>query len=477
MARRSDTLTTGPAPLPVHPATDVYRSASFRLALIYLGLFAASVLLLLGFIYWSTAGYMERQADAAIEADIELLAERYQTRGLTGLTALIQERVSEDPTRSNLYLLADPSLRRLVGNLDGWPAAEENAEGWINFLLRDRDDPPTEWHGARARAFTLRGDFRLLVGRDMHELEAIRSLIVETLAWGLAITLVLGLGGGLAMSRSMLRRLEVINQASRDIVGGDLSRRVPVSPRGDEYDELASHLNAMLDRIQDLMEDVRRVADNIAHDLNTPLTRLRNELESLRSAAGDRPELLSGVDRALADADALLNTFAALLRIARIESGDRREGFAPVALARLLADVVDFYEPLAEQRGLTLELDVETEVTVDGDRDLLFQAFANLLDNALKYTPQSGRVRVGLNRVSAAPGVIVADDGPGIAAGERDKVLRRFYRVEASRSRPGSGLGLALVAAVAKLHDARLQLGDNDPGLRVTFTFPARSGD
>jgi len=447
----------------------LFRSSSFRLAALYIVLFGLSVLVLLGYIYWSTAGYMARQADAAIEADTELLAERYRSRGLPGLTALIAERIAADPARSNLYLLTDAGFAPIVGNLDAWPAAQENDAGWLDFPLQVRGE--SESHRARARGFRLRGGFRLLVGRDMHELDGVRSLIVETLAWGVAIMLVLALVGGIAMSRSMLRRLEVINQTSREIISGDLSRRIPQRGTQDEFDELVSHLNAMLDRIEALMEDVRRVSDSIAHDLKTPLTRLRNDLETLR-ASGDSAQC-DAIDHALQEADGLLSTFNALLRIARIESGHRRAGFADVDLAAVVRDVVDLYEPLAEAHGLALDYAVDDAPAVQGDRDLLFQAAANLLDNAIKYTPAGGAVRVRLAREDHRACLSVTDTGPGIPESLRGKVFQRFYRIESSRNAPGSGLGLALVQAVARLHDAQVRLEDHAPGLTVRLCLSA----
>ncbi len=450
----------------------LFRSSSFRLAALYMLLFGASALLLLGFIYWSTAGYMARQADAAIQADIDLLAERYRTSGLPGLTALIAERINEDPGRSNIYLLTDDNYNRIVGNLNNWPDVDADPKGWLNFRLRDAGSPKGGAHGARARTFRVGGGFRLLVGRDMYELEAIRDRIVDTLIWGLAITLVLALGGGIAMSRSMLRRLEVINETSREIMTGDLSRRIPVRGSQDEFDELVNHLNAMLDRISVLMEDVRRVSDSIAHDLKTPLTRLRNDLEILKGNTDDDSAARENAEQALLEADGLLSTFNALLRIARIESGHRRAGFTEVSLADLVRDVAEFYDPLAEENGLSLSLAIESEPVIRGDRDLLFQALANLLDNAIKYTPAGGAVTIRVQVDTAASRIVITDTGPGIAHDQRDMVFQRFYRVENSRSAPGSGLGLSLVGAVAKLHDAQVLLQDNGPGLRAVLAFP-----
>ena len=347
-------------------------------------LFGGSVLLLLTFIYWSTARYMAAQADATIEAEIRGLADRYRTDGLAGLKDSISERVSRKPGGSAIYLLVDEGFRPVVGNISRWPGVRASPEGWIEFLLEGEGWPAGEVHRARARAFNLRGGFRLLAGLDIHELERTRRLIVRTLVWGLAITLILGLigantsGRGATMTRTLVRRIGAINQTSREIMSGDLSRRIPVDRSGDDFDELAGNLNAMLDRIQSLMEEVRRISDNIAHDLKTPLSRLKNSLELLASGDADSPDSRHGlIEQSIAEADGLLSTFTALLRIARVESGERRAAFRMLALEDLLKDVVEFYEPLAEERGQDLVLRLDAMASVSGDRDLLFQAFAN----------------------------------------------------------------------------------------------------
>ena len=452
------------------------RSSSFRLALIYMALFGGSVLMLLTFIYWSTAGYMAKQADATIEAGIAGLAERYRTSGLSGLTNTISERVSRKPGGYSIYLLADDDLRPLAGNISRWPPGRATQDGWLDFRLEGEGWPAGEVHRARARAFQLRGGFHLLVGRDLHELQKTEQLIVRTLVWGLAITLILGLIGGSMMTRSLVRRIEAVNQTSREIMSGDLSRRIPMDHSGDDFDELAVNLNAMLDRIASLMEEVRRISDNIAHDLKTPLSRLKNSLELLGTGhAEDSQNRRVLIEQSIAEADGLLSTFNALLRIARIDSGERRAAFAVVDLQRLLHDVVEFYAPLAEDRQQNLTLSVNTAAQVPGDRDLLFQAFANLLDNAIKYTPPQGYIKVDLSLHNEQPWMTFTDSGPGIPEQERDKVLRRFYRLEQSRGTPGNGLGLSLVAAVAKLHEMKLRMENNAPGLRVVLEF-TRSG-
>lgn len=444
------------------------RSSTFRLAVLYMALFGASVAVLLVFIYWSTAGYMALQTDDTIEAEVTGLAERYGISGLDGLIRSIDERISRKPNGDAVYLLTDDQLTPLIGNLDRWPRVTKDSDGWLNFNLEQETVAGEVTHRARARPFTLRGGYRLLVGRDMHELDATRTLIVRAIAWGLAITVMMALAGGIMLSRSTMRRLEAINETSRRIMRGDLTRRIPTRSTDDDFDQLADNLNGMLDTIEQLMEDVRRVTDNVAHDLRTPLTRLRHRLEELQS---DGSLDKSTVEAALADADGLLATFNALLRIASIESGRRRAAFENIALDDVVRDVTELYEPLAEEKMQKLDVTASENVHVRGDRDLLFQAFANLLDNAIKYTPQGGDIRVSLEDGAAGPRIRIIDSGPGIPEQSREQVFKRFFRLEESRHTPGNGLGLSLVEAVARLHQASIQL-DGQAGLDVSLAFP-----
>ena len=450
------------------------RSSTFRLALIYAALFGISVLILLGFIYWSTAAYMADQTDATIEAEIAGLAERYERDGLGGLTELIRDRLSRRTSGSSIYLLTTAALTPLIGNLDRWPDGETDADGWWNFRLEDAGGGKNGVYLARARSFRLSGGFLLLVGRDVRELTEIRSTIIRTLVWGLVITIVLAGLGGAMMSRSTVRRIESINTTSRDIMSGDLSKRIPTDGTGDDFDTLAGNLNQMLDRIQLLMDDVRRVSDNVAHDLRTPLARLRNRLETLKleSDAGETGRQI--IDQALTDTNDLLITFNALLRIARLETDQSRESFRELDMATLILDVSEFYEPLAHQRKQQIVLGPMEAVRMAGDRDLLFQALTNLLDNAIKYTPEGGRITISLNHEGDNAVLALGDTGPGVPVEAREKVFQRFFRLDESRSTPGNGLGLSLVAAVARLHHIELSLGDNDPGLRVVLRLPAQ---
>jgi len=457
-------------------SSKLLRSSTFRLALIYMVLFASSVMVLLGFLYWSTVAYMSKQTDATITAEVTGLDEQYRQRGLDGLIAVIRERLERDPDSSLVYLLTTAEYKPLTGNLSTWPDKPPASDGWLNFEFKDSRAEGRAFR-ARARPFTLKGGFHLLVGRDIRELEATQQLIIQALLWGIAITLGLALVGGIAMSRSMLRRIELINHTSREIIAGDLSRRIPMSGRADDFDQLAANLNSMLDEIQRLMEGIRHVSDNIAHDLRTPLTRLRNRLEQLLTDVDANSSQLEPVERSIADADQLLSTFAALLRIARIESGGHTANFVSVDLAQLVKDAAELYEVLAEEKQVSLSTKVDTPVFVEGDRDLLFQSITNLLDNAVKYTPGGGQIELSVQLDDGVVELVIADNGPGIPGDEHDKVTQRFYRMQQSRSTPGNGLGLSLVQAVAKLHHAGFVLQDNQPGLRAVLRFKLDSRD
>ena len=450
--------------------TSILRSFAWRIAIGYGVLFGLSGFALLAFIYVSTEGFTTRQMEAVIEAEVQGLAERYRVAGTRGLRALVDERLARNPASSSIYLLADPRFRVLAGNLSSWPEAARSTDPWIEFELYTAGAADRrEVHRARARHFQLPHGFHLLVGRNMRDFEHMRSAIFRTTAWGVGIAAVLAFVIAWRLRRSVVARIESINRTSRRIMEGELSERIRSHGSGDEFDELITNLNAMLERIESLMEDVRRVSDNVAHDLRTPLGRLRTRLERLRDAEGDgvSAEL---AEAALEEADQMLATFNALLRIARIETRQRRHAFERVNLATVGNDVADLYAPVAESRGITFRHS-GIEAPVDGDADLIFQSLANLLDNAMKYTPEGGAVTLHVTSDDDAVTVVVADSGPGVPPEEREAVLRRFYRLEPARSTPGSGLGLSLVAAVAELHEATLELEDNAPGLLVRLRF------
>jgi signal transduction histidine kinase len=449
------------------------RSTTARLALTYLVIFAASVMVLLGFLHWSTAGFMSRQTDATIDAEITGLAEQYGQFGTAGLVRAIERRAAAARARGGLYLVTGPAgLGAIAGNLTRWPEEAPDAEGRLTFTLEYASAGGGEVNLGRARVFALDGGLRLLVGRDIRERLEIAARIRQSLAWGMAITIALAALGGIVISRSVLRRIEAINRTGRDIMAGSLSRRVPVRGGGDEFDRLAEGLNEMLDRIEALVVGMKEVSDNIAHDLRGPLARLRTRLEAVLIDDGDAPAYRRAIEATIAEADGLLATFNALLGIAQAEAGTPRERFAEIDAATLLTDVAELYTPVAEERGLGFETDASGDAVIHGDRDLLFQALANLTDNAIKFSPVGGTVRLGLDRAGGRARFTVADDGPGIPRGMRQEVRRRFVRLDPSRTTPGSGLGLSLADAVAGLHDGELVFEDNAPGLRAVLELP-----
>jgi len=449
------------------------RTNAFRLAALYMALFAASVLTLLVFIYFSTADFVERQTEETIGAEITGLQEQYREHGLLGLIEAINSRTAAERGEPTLYLLADPRLKRIAGNLASWPQTTPIKSGWVRFSVElNRQGQPVTYD-ALASVFVLNGDYRLLVGRDLRDAVTFRARVEQTLFVAALLTLALGLGGGLFMTRNVLRRIEAVNRTSARIIEGDLSERVPLTGSGDEFDQLAANLNAMLDRIERLMAGMRQVTDNIAHDLRTPLSRLRARLEVTLLERPDANRYAEALSETIAEADQLLGTFNALLSIAEAEAGARRDSMAELDLDEIARSVADLYEPVAEEKGLKLVLDAASSAPVRGDRHLLSQAIANLLDNALKYTPE-GDVSLTVRRGDSTHVVIeVADNGPGVPADHREHVFDRFFRLENSRSTPGNGLGLSLVLAVAKLHGGEVRLDDNDPGLKVTMILPA----
>lgn len=446
----------------------LFRTSAFQLTLIYMVLFSASVLALFAFIYWSTVGYLERQTSATIEAEITGLAEQYERRRLQGLVEVVAERVRRDPEGRSVYLFADSNLRPLAGNLRDWPDTAPAAGGWVDFA---RTAANGESMPVRARVLRVGPELRLLVGRDIRELTQIRNVFQRALVLGASGTLALSLLGGLLMSLSARRRVARINRTTRHIIAGDLSQRVPTSGSWDEHEELASNVNSMLDQIESLLAGIRHVGDSIAHDLRGPLTRLRNRLDRLSHAATPEPQAIA---ECVELADGLLNTFNALLRIARVESGAYRSAFAPVDIAQVVRDVCELYQAAAEERGIRLSCASASTRAIFGDRELIAQALTNLLDNALKFTPDHGRIDVTLVDTEQGIELCVADTGPGIPSADRERVLERFVRMDQARSLPGNGLGLALVKAIAEQHDGKVALSDNAPtGLRVSLRLPA----
>jgi len=435
-----------------------------------MGIFGASALVLIGVLRWTTLGYLEEQANSSVVTELAGLAEQHRLRGPVELQNIVNARAAVSTGVLTLYFLADPQRKPLAGNLAGFPPVKPDAEGWYTFAGLDGQRRPIRLRG---RMLVLSDGKYLLVATDQTRLESIRALIDRAALWALLGGLTLALLGGVLMSSSVLGRIEAINRTSRQIMTGRLQSRMPVRGVKDEFDQLSENLNAMLDRIDSLIEGVRSVADNIAHDLRTPLTRLRGRLENLAARPGLEDDLRGELGAAIVEADHLLTTFRALLRIARLESGSHDREWATIEVGPLLEDAWELYQAVGEEKGIAVGLDIAAPgARLEGDRDLLFQALCNLLDNAIKYSPPGAEVVLSVQEAEDTLDLVVADRGPGIPPDERTRVTDRFYRAAGVGDVPGSGLGLALVKAIAHHHQGQLLLADNAPGLRVTLRLP-----
>jgi signal transduction histidine kinase len=447
---------------------SLVRTSSFRLTLLYAGLFGASVLVLFGLIYWTTEVYLGRQLDDVVETDLATLEDVFREGGSPALVETIGDRLKLPSNRAAYYLLLSSDGRAAAGNL---PVLSPETS-WRDLTTDVAEGRKSKKHRLRGKGTVLADGSYLFAGQDTLQLDELRELIARAFGWATGVTLALALAGGAVMSASLLRRVEAINEITEHIVAGDLARRLPTRGTDDEFDRLAVNLNTMLERMERLMEGLRQVSNDIAHDLRTPLTRLRQNLEAARRHAHDIGGLEAAMDRAIAETDGILGTFGALLRIAQIEAGTRRAGFAEVNLSSVVATVIEVYGPAAEEKNQELTADVGENVTIVGDQELLTQMIANLVENAIRHSPIGARIDVGLTTEASTVRFVVADDGPGIPVEAHEKVFQRLFRLETSRTTPGSGLGLSLVAAVVDLHDMTVRLFDNDPGLRVVVEMP-----
>ncbi|HYW60225.1 MAG TPA: HAMP domain-containing sensor histidine kinase [Xanthobacteraceae bacterium] len=451
---------------------ETLRSSTLKLALICIGIFGAAVLGLFGYVYWSTASFVLSRADQAIAVEHADLRRIYDSAGRGGLAAIIEQRLAAPRLEDRVYLLADPSLTPIAGNLAAWPAALKGADGWDTFTAPDWRPDAAGRSMLRAQFATLPNGEHLLTGRDIGDLEGFARSINTALALGISLIFVLAGVASVSVTRRTVGRIESINATSRAIMRSGLGERIPLRGSQDEWDKLAENLNLMLDRIEALMGEVKQVSDSVAHDLRTPLTRMRGRLEKASGRQRSADEDRALINDTMADLDGVLRMFTSLTRISQIETTDRMAAFRTVNLAEIAAEVVELFDAAAEDRGVTLATAGDQRVLVTGDRDLLFDAMANLVDNAIKHGRDAGRVTVTV--AAREPGAVmsVADDGPGIPAHEMQHVFKRFYRLERSRCTPGNGLGLSLVAAVARLHGARIALHDNAPGLEFRLEFP-----
>jgi signal transduction histidine kinase len=455
----------------------VVRTTAFKLSAIYIAVFSAFSVFFILYISYTTNVILTDQVRDAIAIELLGLSDQYRVGGLQAVADAIDQR-SHRPDAS-LFLLTDVSGRILAGNIADVDADQLSRAGAQPFVATYHRYPGDVAAGnAMVQVVRLPSGFRILVGRDLGEREAFRGVIGSALAWALALMIALAVLSWLFVSRRVLKRIDSLSAASRRIMAGDLSGRLEIVGSGDEFDRLAGSVNAMLDRIEELLYGLKDVSDNIAHDLKTPLTRLRNRVEIALGGPADGAGYRAALEATIEESDALIRTFNALLMIARIEAGSPDGAMAEVDAGQIVRDVAELYEPIAEEKGIALEVDADRPVMMRASRELLSQAVANLIDNAIKHgTPAAGahpRISVAISRTPDAMELTVGDNGPGVPEADRVRVLQRFVRLERSRSEPGSGLGLSLAAAVARLHHGTIALADNHPGLRVTLRLPLR---
>jgi len=447
----------------------VLGSSPFRIAVVYSVVFALGVVALLGAVYFAVSQVVDSSTDNLIEAEVQGLREQELVLSRSDFIELIEQRSQDQDVRGAVYLVVDPQLRPVAGNVPAWPKSAANEGKWIQFKVSVPFGDETRVHEMRAENFPVYAGYRMLVGHDVQERQDVKSLMMRGLIAAVVLTMLLGLGGGFWMGRRILAQAGAISAVATQIMRGDLSQRLPVRDAEDELNSLAREINSMLDKIEQLTLGMRTVLDSAAHDLRTPLNRLQATAEAAMTQLAPASNERRVLERVTSEVDHMRSTLDALLRIALAETGTvAREA---VDLSELVASMVELYAPVTEERGIRLESSVIAGAEVQGSRQLLAQALANLLDNAIKFTPKGGHIRVLLRLHGACPEVVVEDDGPGIPAEKREIVLGRRVRLDEARKFPGSGLGLSLVAAVTKLHGARLVLDDARPGLRVALKF------
>jgi signal transduction histidine kinase len=462
------------------------RTTAFRLTLAYLFLFALFAASLLGYFAWNTRRLITEQITSTVNAEIGEIDDIYGRRGLRGLVFTIENRALRPG--ANLYLVTTPNGQAIAGNVGSLAPGVMATNGWSETAYRRLEDQDNADHRALVRVTQLSGGFRLLIGRDLEERKRLFGIIANAAQWSLLIVVVLGLGGGVFVARRVLRRIDAMTGTTQRIMAGDLSGRLPVGRSGDELDRLAENLNAMLERIEALMMGLKEVSDNIAHDLKTPLTRLRNRAEEALASSGSDAEYRHALERTIEESDGLIRTFNALLMIARAESGQARGNMDDFDAAEVANGIHELYEPLAEEDGMSLRVKA-TSTRLHGNRELISQALANLVENAIKYgkpapsaqplsagaadSAESREILIEARRDGDQVLLSVTDHGPGIPEADRKHAVERFVRLEASRTQPGSGLGLSLASAVATLHGGELRLADAHPGLTATLAIPA----
>lgn len=455
------------------------RTTAFKLSAVFLVVFALFAALILGYVSISARRLLEAQIVETLEAEVNGLSEQYRAGGIPRLVAVVDRRARQPG--AFLYSVQGPLGQQIAGNVSGLPPDVMARPGTRETPYQRLDESGPVPQQSLARVFFLPGGFKLLVGRDLEERRRLEIVIRRASRLSLALILFVGLVGALLVARRVLRRIDGMTETTKRIMAGDLAGRLPVVGSNDELDRLAQNLNAMLERIGELMRGMKEVSDNIAHDLKTPLTRLKNSAEQALRTATTPDEYRAALERTIEESDGLIRTFDALLMIARAEAGNSTEGFTECDVGEVLTDVGELYEPAAEEAGAELVMAKPAPLLARANRELLGQAIANLIDNALKYgvparsagAQPAGRVTLGAERTGDRIRLVVADAGEGIPEADRIRVAERFVRLDASRGKPGSGLGLSLVAAIARLHGGHLTFEDGRPGLRAVITLPA----
>jgi len=462
------------------------RTTAFRLTLVYLFLFALFAASLLGYFAWNTRRMITEQITDIVNSENSEISEIYNQRGLRSLVSTIEDRALRPG--ANLYLVTSRTGQAIAGNVGALAPGVMAGSGWSETLYRRMDDLDTHDHRALVHVSELDNGIRLLIGRDLEERRRLFGIVAKAAQWSLLVVVVLGIGGGIFVARRVLQRIDAMTGTAQRIMAGDLSGRLPVGRSGDELDRLAENLNVMLERIEALMTGLKEVSDNIAHDLKTPLTRLRNRAEEALATSGSEAEYRVALERTIEESDGLIRTFNALLMIARAESGQARDNMDDVDVAEVANGIHELYEPLAEDGDLVLRVKTQP-APLHGNRELISQALANLVENAIKYgKPAAVAQPLSAGAVAASKDIViearreggqvllsVTDHGSGIPEGDRKHAVERFVRLEASRTLPGSGLGLSLASAVAHLHGGELRLDDAHPGLIATLVLPARA--
>jgi signal transduction histidine kinase len=449
-----------------------FRSTTFKLALISIGVFGAVVIALFGYVYWSTTTFVLSRSDGVIEAEQTMLRRAYDTSGRDGLIRAIDQRKAAAHLEGAVYLLASESFVPVAGNIKEWPSVLDGANKWGEFTATAlTPDPSATPSLIRAKWEIFPDGSHLLVGRDISDLDRFADEIYAALAFTILLIFVLAAVASVSVTRRTVGRIESINATSRSIMESGLGRRIPLRGTQDEWDHLAQNLNSMLERIEGLMAEVKQVSENVAHDLRTPLTRMRGRLEKagIDKSAADHDQ--SMISETIADLDDVLRMFSSLTRISQVEATDRKVAFRTVNLVEIATGVAELFDAAAESKGGRVEVIGDRSVRISADRDLLFDAISNLVDNAIKHGREGCIVIVSVEQKDSEAVLAISDDGPGIPPDEFEHVFKRFYRLERSRSMPGNGLGLSLVAAVARLHGARIALSDNRPGLKVELQF------